>query len=336
VIEGDMSHRISQLGRRAFLRTAGVGLVVLPSLDLGRLGLPRPTRPARVAVVHTADRRDGVRRAMGLLDLRRMAGRHVVLKPNFNSADPAPAATSPETLAQLVAEIHGRGARRITVGESSGPQGTARVMAANGVHDMARDLGFDVVDYDEIADEDWIRFGPEGTHWPDGFSLPRHVVEAEYNVATCCLKTHGYGGVFTMALKLTVGLTPRSIRRPLHQSPDMRRMIAELNLGYRPDVIVLDGVTAFTDGGPSRGEEKRGDVVIAGHDPVAVDVVGLAALKRLGSNAAIMDTPVFEQEQIARAVELGLGVDRADLIDLVTPDAASRAYADELREFLAR
>jgi uncharacterized protein (DUF362 family) len=329
-----MPDRISHLDRREFLKTAGIGLVVLPSVDWLRLAVPPRRAPARIAVVQTPDRRDGVRRALELLDLSRMAGRHVVLKPNFNSADPAPAATAPETLAQLVTEIRERGARRITVGESSGPQGTARVMAANGVHDMARELGFDVVDFDEIADEDWIRFGPEGTHWPEGFALPRHVVEAEYNVATCCLKTHAFGGVFTMALKLSVGLTPRSIRRPMHQSPDMRRMIAELNVGYRPDLIVLDGVTAFTDGGPSKGEEKRGDVVIAGHDPVAVDVVGLAVLKRLGSNAAIMDTPVFEQEQIARAVELGLGVDRADLIELVTPDAASRAYAAGLRAFL--
>jgi uncharacterized protein (DUF362 family) len=330
-----MTDRIFRLGRRDFLKTAGLGIAALPAVDF--LGLARPDRrgPARIAVVHTADRRDGVRRALKLLDLSRIAGREVVLKPNFNSADPAPAATDPGLLAQLVSEIQDRGARAVTLGESSGPQGTARVMAANGVYDLARELGFAVVNYDEIPETDWVRFGPEGTHWPDGFALPRHVVEAEYNVATCCLKTHAFGGVFTMALKLSVGLTPRAIRRPMHQSPHMRRMIAELNMGYRPDLIVLDGVTAFTDGGPSSGEEKRGDVVIAGDDPVAVDVVGLAVLKRLGSNDAIMSTPVFQQEQIARAVEIGLGVGSPDLIEFVTPDAASREYAESLRPLMA-
>lgn len=328
-------HRTGALGRRDFLKTAGLGLAALPSLDLRRLTAADPARTARVVVVRTADRRDGVRRALKLLDLTGMTGRGVVVKPNFNSADPAPAATHPDTLAQLVEEIHERGARGVVVGESSGPRGTARVMADNGVYDMARALDFDVVNYDEIAEGEWVRFGPDGTHWAEGFWLPRHVVGAEYNVATCCLKTHGSGGVFTMALKLSVGLTPRAIRRGMHRSPDMRRMIAELNLGYRPDLIVLDGVSAFTDGGPSSGEEKRGDVMIVGDDPVAVDVVGLAVLKQLGSNPAIMETPVFEQEQIARAVEIGLGVGSPDLIELVTPDEASRLYAETLRPWLS-
>jgi uncharacterized protein (DUF362 family) len=330
-----MIQSIGGFGRREFLKTAGLGLAAIPSLRLERLIPESRATCARVVVVRTADRRDGVRRGLKLMDLTRMAGRRVVLKPNFNSADPAPAATSPETLAELVAEIHERGARSIVLGESSGPRGTARVMAEYGVHDMARDLRFEVVDFDEIADADWMRLGPEGTHWPEGFWLPRLVVESEYNVATCCLKTHGYGGVFTMALKLSVGLTPRRIRRPMHQSPDMRRMIAELNLGYRPDLIVLDGVTAFTDGGPSSGEEKRGDVMIMGDDPVAVDAVGLAVLKDLGSNEAIMSRGIFEQEQMIRAVEIGLGVGTPDRIELITPDAASRAYADRLRAILA-
>ena len=64
----------------------------------------------------------------------------------------------------------------------------------------------------------------------------------------------------------------------------MRRMIAKLNQGYRPDLIVMDGIEAFTDGGPSQGTLKRGNVVVAGTDRVAVDAVGLSILKELGSN----------------------------------------------------
>jgi len=122
----------------------------------------------------------------------------------------------------------------------------------------------------------------------------------------------------------------------MHRSPDMRRMIAELNTGYRPHLIVLDGVTAFTDGGPSNGELKHGNVMIAGDDRVAVDAVGLAVLKDLGSNAAIMDRRIFDQEQIARAVELGLGASGPGDIELVTADAESRAYASRLERILAQ
>ncbi len=83
-------------------------------------------------------------------------------------------------------------------------------------------------------------------------------------------------------------------------------MIAELNTGYTPDLVVLDGVSAFTDGGPSRGELKAGIVIIAGDDRVAVDAVGLAMLKSPGANDAIMSRGILQQDQIARGrVEAG-------------------------------
>jgi uncharacterized protein (DUF362 family) len=322
--------------RREFVRTLSASVAFAPLARLDAF-VQRPRRRARVAVVRTADRRHGVTEVLKLVDPRRVAGRHVVLKPNFNTADEAPGSTHNETLAQLVTELYARNARAITLGESSGPPQTRRVMEQKGIFDLARELRFDVVDFETIPDSEWVGFPPAGTHWPDGFHLPRLVVRSEYTVATCCLKTHGAGGVFSMSLKLSVGLTPKAIRRPMHRSPDMRRMIAELNLGYRPDLIVLDGVTAFTDGGPSRGELKHGDVMIAGDDRVAVDAVGLAMLKHLGANAAIMGRRIFEQEQIARAVELGLGVARPEDIEIVTPrDAESRQLAQALRAILAQ
>ena len=322
------------LDRRDFLKTTA-GLALLPALGAGRLGVFPAKSKSRVALVRTTDRKRGVRESLKLLDPRGINGRRVVLKPNFNSADEAPASTHNDTLSQLVAELHERGARSITLGESSGPPQTHGVMEKKGVFDLASDLRFGVVNFEEIGEKDWVAIAPTGTHWPDGFHLPRMVVEAEYLVTTCCLKTHGSGGVFTMSLKLSVGLTPKPIRRTMHRSPDMRRMIAELNSGYTPQLIVMDGVAAFTDGGPSRGELKAGNVVIAGHDRVAVDAVGLAVLKELGSNQAIMSRRIFEQEQMARAVELGLGAGSPEDIEIATADSDSTAYADRLRTILS-
>ena len=209
-------------------------------------------------------------------------------------------------------------------------------MGEKGIPDLAADMGFGVVNYDEIPDSDWVHFQPNGTHWPECFHLPRHVVDAEYNVSTCCLKTHGSGGVFTMSMKLSVGLTPKPIRRGMHRSPDMRRMIAELNQGYKPQLIILDGVEAFVDGGPTRGDLRAGNVVVAGTDRVAVDAVGLAILKDLGSNDAIMGTPIFQQEQMVRAVEVGLGVKGPEEIQLVSDNAEGKTYASTLEGILAQ
>ena len=115
----------------------------------------------------------------------------------------------------------------------------------------------------------------------------------------------------------------------------MRRMIAELNAGYRPQLVVADGVSAFTDGGPSSGELKDGNVVLVGDDRVAVDAVGLAVLKDLGANERIMGPRIWAQEQVARAVELNLGARGPDDIEIVTGDAASREYATRLERILA-
>lgn len=331
-----MGYDAQRLNRREFVRTVSASLALWPALGRDGLGQLLAPRRSRVALVRTSERRRGVSEVLKLLDLRNVTGKRVVLKPNFNSADEPPASTHNDTLAQLVTELYERGARSITLGESSGPPQTHGVMEKKGVFDIARDLRFAVVDFEQLAENEWVPFGPPGTHWPAGFHLPRLIVDSEYTVSTCCLKTHGSGGVFTMSLKLAVGLTPKPIRRTMHASPDMRRMIAELNTGYRPQLIVLDGVAAFTDGGPSRGDLRAGNVMIAGDDRVAVDAVGLAMLKSLGANQAIMSRGIFQQEQIARAVELGLGVTSPDAIDLVTADDESRACADTLRGVLAQ
>lgn len=322
------------IDRRDFVRTAA-GLAALPLMNARMLTRIAEPRRGSVALVRTSDRKRGIAAALKLLDLRAVDGRRVVLKPNFNSADESPASTHTDTLVQLIAELRARGARSITLGESSGPSRTRGVMERKGIFDLAHDLRFDVVDFEQLADDEWVEFPARGTHWPDGFHLPRLVVDSEYTVTTCCLKTHGAGGVFSMSLKLSVGLTPKPIRRTMHGSSEMRRMIAELNTGYRPQLVVLDGVDAFTDGGPSHGARRAGSVIVAGDDRVAVDAVGLAVLKQLGANDAIMSRRIFEQEQIARAVELGLGVRSPGSIEIVTGDPESQAYAERLRRILA-
>ena len=324
------------IDRRNFLKGAAAGLILLPNTDLSALGARRFTRASTVAVIRTTERRDGVARAMALLNPMGMTGKQVVIKPNFNTAGAAPAGTDNAFLAQLVTELQERDAKSITLGESSGPPNTGEVLVEKGIPDMASDMGFDVVNYDEIPDSDWVHFQPSGTHWPEGFHLPRQVVNAEYNVSACCLKTHGSGGVFTMSMKLSVGLTPKPIRRGMHRSPDMRRMIAELNQGFTPQLIVMDGIETFTDGGPSRGTLTPGNVVVAGTDRVAVDAVGLAILKELGSNDVIMGTPIFQQEQMARAVEIGLGVSGPEQIELISDDDEGKAYSATLKGILAQ
>ncbi len=63
----------------------------------------------------------------------------------------------------------------------------------------------------------------------------------------------------------------------------------------------------MTDG-PNVGTVREPGIVNVTSNVIANDVVGLALLKTLGTIHKIQDKPVWEQPQIKKAVELGLGV----------------------------
>jgi len=297
---------------------------------------------ARIAFVRTRDRSQGVRRALSLLSHNPVAGKRVLLKPNFNSADPAPASTNPDTLRVLVESLQEMGASGITVADRSGMGDTRRVMESLGVFALAEMLGFEPLVFDELTEAgDWTLVRTEGDHWQNGFPVPRRLLEADAVVQTCCLKPHRFGGQFTLSLKNSVGLVGKymgsggtNYMSELHNSPFQRLMIAEVNAVYDPALVLLDGVEAFIDNGPEWGTKVWGDVILAGTDRVAIDAAGLAVLRSLGYNGIAADGPIFMQEQIARAVQLGLGVDGADKIDFVTDDPESAAYAAQIRELM--
>jgi uncharacterized protein (DUF362 family) len=89
-------------------------------------------------------------------------------------------------------------------------------------------------------------------------------------------------------------------------------------------------VEAFITGGPDTGQKVWGEVMLAGTDRVAIDAVGVALLRHLGYTGRASQGPVFDQPQIARAAELGLGVTSPGMIRLVSGDAESEAYAAQI------
>ena len=323
-----------RLTRRELLK-AGVATAILA----------RTARAATspVFVIRTTDRAEGIRRGLAALGLPAVQGKRVVIKPNFNSADAYPASTHPDTLGALVRHFQGAGAVEITIADRSGMGNTRRVMEQKGVLAQAKQIGFQAVVLDEIPIEGWVEERLPGGHWSRGVLFPRLFQEAELLVQTCCLKTHRYGGHFTLSLKNSVGMVAKYSPRDrynymgeLHGSSFQRQMIAEINQLYRPAMIVMDGLEAFTDGGPESGTLVKPQLMILGTDRIAVDAVGVAVLRIHGGNATISRGRIFEQEQIARAVQLGLGAKTPGQIDLVAGDPESKKTAERITETLTR
>ncbi|MHA2051507.1 MAG: DUF362 domain-containing protein [Promethearchaeota archaeon] len=289
----------------------------------------------KVAVVSTEDRIYGVNKSLELLGINPVKDKDVIFKPNFNTADPPPASSSMETIKQLIIKLKEMGAKSITVAERSGPANTAKVFEDKGIHPLAEELGFKIIDTSNLPKEQLVHKKPEGSHWKDGFFFAKIYDDAKCIVETCCLKTHMYGGHFTLSLKNAVGIVAKKNMGELHSSKDQRKMIAEINSVYKPDLVVMDGITCFVDRGPMEGTCRDANVFIAGTDKVAIDAVGVAVLRILGTTPEVTNGPIFEQAQIKRAVELGIGISNPEEIEFVTDSPETEKLVDQIKEKLA-
>ena len=174
-----------------------------------------------------------------------------------------------------------------------------------------------------------------------GFFIAKVFARADQVIQTCCLKTHRYGGHFTLSLKNMVGSVARRVpgvdydfMSELHTSPYQRSMIAEINKFCRTDLVVMDATEGFSSGGPDKGKLIKPGVILAGRDRVAIDAAGVALLRASGTVPAVMNGKIFEQEQIARAAELGVGINSADKIRLVPLDEPGRTAAELIQHQL--
>ena len=134
-----------RLSRRRFLRSAAAvggalafrrwsswspgtpGVTAAPALNPSGSPGGLPT-PAAVALVKADEHRDGVLRAMRLVDPVQVRGKFVVIKPNLNSSHTFPGSTHEATLRTLIEVCQARGAREILVADRSGMGDTEAVI----------------------------------------------------------------------------------------------------------------------------------------------------------------------------------------------------------------
>lgn len=292
---------------------------------------------SKVFIAYDSDRTRAARKVVQAHGLPELSGKQVLIKPNFNTADTPPGSTHIDTIRTVVEMVKAKGTKRIIVADRSGPAKTGKVFQEKGVFALAEELGFECLILDDMPRDRYIKIKPPGSHWMNGFWFAKPAQEADAVIGLCCLKTHQYGGHFTMSLKLATGFVHRSNMTELHTSViNQRNMIAEMNVAYRPALMVMDGVDAFYSGGPMTGSMWNANLTFASSDRVALDAAGVAALKMHGTTSKIEKRGVFEQDQIRRAVELGLGAARPEDIELVPVDEASKDPASQVRAVLSQ
>jgi len=294
---------------------------------------------AEIFIANASDRRTGVQRVLKeVIDISDFAGHEIALKANFNSADPPPASTSIDTLDALCTAILAEKPIKLTLAERSGMGNTRDVLGDCGVISLSKNLGFSAIILDELDRTGWREIQAPGLHWSRGFFISAIFSQADRVIQTCCLKTHRYGGHFTMSLKNSVGLIAKrfpgvnyDFMGELHSSPNQRLMIAEINKFYRTDLVIMDATNGFATGGPDKGKLILPGVIIAGTDRVAIDAVGVALLRSYGTMREVMEGKIFGQEQIARAAQLGIGIGSATDIQVFPLDKTAESVAERIQ-----
>ena len=222
--------------------------------------------------------------------------------------------------------------------------GSSRVILGElGTMESIKKLGINFLPLEELESERWQKVDLPESHWKNGIEAPDFVVQKGCVVQVCNLKTHRFGGKFSASLKNSLGLiakhsskTSYNYMEELHSSLSQRLMIAEVNQIYTPELIIMDAVQCFISGGPETGELADSGVIAASRDRVALDATGYAILRRFTPRRIREYGPIFEEEQIKRAAELGLGVTSPEEIQLVTDDDASSLFAEGIKNLLSK
>jgi uncharacterized protein (DUF362 family) len=294
-----------------------------------------------VFLIKTADREEGIKSLLENYDMEDFKSKTIALKANFNSDDPFPATSHPDTVKTLIKSIKKYDPAKIILAERSGMGNTRDVLQNRKIMDLGDREGFEVRILDDEDIDGWVKVEGEGNHWLKGFYISKIFTDADKVVQTCCLKAHRFGGHFTLSLKNSVGIVAKKVpgglynfMGELHISPYQRSMIAEINNHYHVDMILMDGMKAFVDMGPEQGHVVEPNLMMLSQDRVAIDAVGVAILRHYGTTRDISKGNIFEQEQIKRAAELGIGVNSADKINIIGLTAESEAVAGELDQIL--
>lgn len=251
--------------------------------------------------------------AIGLMgDLEQVIGRgdRVLVKPNFNSPDPFPAATDLAFL-QAVIEIILEADAKVTIGESSGGvwRPTRKVFDRLGVPELARRLGVELIAFEDRPD-DWVQIKVNGDYLSEVI-MPRSAYEADKMVYLPCMKTHRLAA-FSGAMKLAFGFVAPGQRRNFHLG-HLQEKLAEVNLCWQPDLIIMDGRKAFVSGGPDKGQLVELGLVLASGDLVAIDVEAIKVLLDYSASNKLAANP-WELPQIATALRHGLGAAEGEYI----------------------
>ena len=203
-------------------------------------------------------------------------GERVLIKPNMLAAKSPDAAvtTNPEVVRAVIELVREVGATPV-VGDSPGIGKLQRVAEKCGIMQVLDETGTELVEFDDPMQV-------AGTGFFKRFELARAYLEADRLINLPKLKTHGMM-TMTCAVKNLFGAVVGAGKIAWHlragEDRDLfAQMLLEIYQLRKPDLNIVDAVTAMEGDGPSGGDPRHVGLLIAGVNAVSVDVVAAEIL----------------------------------------------------------
>jgi uncharacterized protein (DUF362 family)/Pyruvate/2-oxoacid:ferredoxin oxidoreductase delta subunit len=199
------------------------------------------------------------------------AGERILLKPNMLSVkSPEQAVTTHPTVVRVVAELVREAGGRALIGDSPGIGGFQRVADRSGIARAATESGAELVEFHATVD-----LPGSGTF--RRITLARAYWEADKIINLPKLKTHEMM-TMTCAVKNLFGAVVGAEKAGWHlkagaSREQFARLLLEIYLLKKPVLNIVDAIVAMEGNGPGSGDPLQVGALIAGVNPVAVDMV---------------------------------------------------------------
>jgi uncharacterized protein (DUF362 family) len=345
----DPKHSIT---RRDFLKTAAMGTAgllaacrsqpaVTPTLLPATTGSP-PVRPiVSIVKIKDGDIAAAVQDAIQLLggiEAVTLGKERIMLKPNLVSNDPR-TTTKPEVIRAL-ARLMQQAGKTVLIGEGSAAVGgfnalgstVYRLKNPNKLNEMQQ-VVFDSLGYTDLARSlniplvnlhvgEMVEVDVPGGLAYKKLTLHHSLTEIDLLCSVPMMKTHTLATV-TLGMKNLIGLYPgtvyQTVRAGVHDhaadagSPGIAFEILDMVRANKLGLVVIDGSTAMEGEGPGDGILVPMNVIIAGVNPLATDMVA----------ASVMGIEPHEVPTFVQANRVGMWPTSLDEIEIRGAEIAS-------------
>ena len=259
-------------------------------------------------------------------------GMKVVLKPNLIMAKSPqfPVTTHPAVVRAVAQYLRSIGVTDIVLAESSGGPYTAEYM--KGVY---RTCGMEALKDVLTLNDDFssVPVACKSGFKNHSFNIIRPVVQADFLINICKLKTHAMTG-YSGGIKNLFGVIPGLEKAQMHYRwpdiEDFSTMLLELAQTVHPGLTIIDAIDAMEGNGPTGGTAHPLGLLLGAEDFFTQDYFALS-LMQMEPESVVMIRQAVEQG-LARPAELELKGDAVPegLTAFKLPDTVALDFSDSL------